>query len=52
MSNRQTTRKVKKASIYRAVASSSAIETGETIETIERKLKSKKGKYALFALAD
>ncbi|WP_169579669.1 hypothetical protein [Saccharospirillum impatiens] len=52
MSNRQTTKKVKKASIYRSVASSSAIETGEAVDAIERKLKAKNGKYAHLLLAD
>ena len=52
MTNRQTTKKVTKASIYRSVASSCAIESGEPIASIERKLKSKKGKFAHLTLAD
>lgn len=52
MTNRKTTKKVTKSSIYRSVASSSAIESGEPVASIERKLKSKNGKYAQLALAN
>lgn len=46
-------KKVTKAMIYRSVASSTAIETGASVETIERKLKAaKKQKHFALALAN
>ncbi len=51
MSLRTATKKVSKACIYRAVASSSAIETGQSVATIERKLKNKNSKFQSLSLA-
>jgi hypothetical protein len=45
MTDRKKTKKVSKARIYRAVASSSAIETNEPIEVIELKLKNRKSEF-------
>lgn len=42
---------VSRASILRAVASSSAIETGESTETIEKRLKSRSQRTGKFKLA-
>lgn len=44
-------RLVTKASIRRAVASSTAIETGENIQKLELKLRKKSGKYQYVTLA-
>ncbi|SHE32505.1 hypothetical protein [Vibrio gazogenes] len=44
-------RKVTQKMIYRSVASSTAIETGDSIKTIEQKLKSNKKKHAHLTLA-
>lgn len=44
MTKRQKT-KVSKTQLIRAVASSSAIETGESTQTIAAKLKSETGKF-------
>ena len=41
-----------KNQIYRAVASSTAIETGESIREIEKKLKNKNSKFKKLKLAD
>ncbi len=43
--------KVTQKMIYRAVASSTAIETGQSIKTIEEKLKANKQKYNSLILA-
>lgn len=45
MSDKRTPKKVSKDRLYRAVASSSAIETFETVEAIEQKLKHPKPKF-------
>lgn len=42
---RKQGKKVTKAQLYRSVASSTAIETGQTVKDIEKTLKSKKSKY-------
>jgi len=47
----KTTRKVNKARILKAVASSSAIETGESIKQIEDRLTAKKSKFQHLQLA-
>ena len=49
MSARKLVKKFDKARIIRSVASSSAIETGQTIDSIEMKLKSVKKKAWSFA---
>lgn len=50
--NMNTTRKlVTKKMIYRSVASSSALETGESIKKIENKLKNQQAKYSKYTLA-
>jgi len=41
-----------KKAILRAVASSTAIETGQRIEQLERKLRKKSSKFRDIALAD
>jgi len=51
MAIRKTTLKVKKAQLYRSVASSTAIETGQSVKVIERKLKSQNNKFSELALA-
>lgn len=38
--------------VLRAVASSTAIETGQSVAEIEAKLRSKKGKFRALTLAD
>lgn len=48
---REATKQVSKARILRAVASSSAIETGISTLAIEKKLKSKSGKFSHLTLA-
>ncbi len=52
MTVRKTVKKVNKARIYRAVASSSAIETGQSVRAIEFSLKSSTRKFRDLALAD
>ncbi|WP_195744285.1 hypothetical protein [Vibrio parahaemolyticus] len=44
-------KKVTKAMILRSVASSTAIETGKSVKSIESKLKSDKRKYDSLSLA-
>lgn len=44
-------KRVTQAMIFRSVASSTAIETGESVKTIERKLKADKRKYDSLSLA-
>ena len=44
-------KKITIAKIFRSVASSTAIETGESVKSIERKLKSAKRKYDFLSLA-
>lgn len=44
-------KKVTKAMILRSVASSTAIETGKPVKSIERKLKSDQRKYDSLSLA-
>jgi hypothetical protein len=45
-------KKVTQKMIYRAVASSTAIETGQSVQDIEQRLKINKRKYSHLALAD
>jgi len=45
MTDRKKTKKISKARIYRAVASSTAIETDEPVEVIELKLKNRKVEF-------
>ncbi|WP_197491401.1 hypothetical protein [Methylomonas methanica] len=52
MAARKPTKKVKKARIFRAVASSSAIETGQSVQAIEQALKSNNHKFRDLELAD
>ncbi|MCQ8105304.1 hypothetical protein NP590_14410 [Methylomonas sp. SURF-2] len=52
MTGRKVVKKVNKDRIYRAVASSSAIETGESVKVVEQKLKSSENKFRYLALAD
>lgn len=49
--NRSGPKAPSKKAILRAVASSTAIETGQHIQLIERKLRSKTGKFRDLALA-
>lgn len=50
---RTVTRKIpSKQAIRRAVASSTAIETGQSVKTIERKLRVRSGKYRNVSLAE
>lgn len=42
----------KKQAIRRAVASSTAIETGQSVKVIERKLRTRSGKYRHVSLAE
>lgn len=51
MSLRVPTKKINKERIYRAVASSSAIETSQSVASIERKLKNKNSKFQNLSLA-
>lgn len=44
--------KVSKKAIHRSVASSTAIETGKSIEELERILREKKSKFRHIPLAD
>lgn len=48
---RKNRRDVTHASIRRSVASSTAIETGESIQALETKLKRKRKKYSHITLA-
>ncbi|ARU54656.1 hypothetical protein OLMES_0553 [Oleiphilus messinensis] len=53
MTPRQIPKKIDKARILRAVASSSAIETGEAVAAIEKKLKrAKESKFGQLTLAE
>ena len=52
MTTRKLVKKFNKDRIIRSVASSSAIETGQPISTIELKLKSVKNKLSQLALAN
>lgn len=53
MTTKTTAQKIRisKSRIYRAVASSCAIETGETVASIERKLTDKNNRFSHLALA-
>jgi len=51
MLKRKTTKKVAKDKIYRSVASSSAIETGESITVIEERIKAGNSKFKNLKLA-
>jgi len=51
MTNRKNTNNITTKRLYRAVASSSAIETGLSVSEIETKLKDKQSKYSRLALA-
>lgn len=44
-------KKITKKMLYRSVASSTAIETGESVKSIERKLKENRAKYRDLSLA-
>lgn len=44
-------KKITKSMILRSVASSTAIETGATVKTIEKRLKANKLKYESLSLA-
>jgi len=48
----KSTKKISQSSIFRSVASSTAIETGQTVQTIEAILKAKKNKFQHLQLAD
>ncbi|GGX41888.1 hypothetical protein [Saccharospirillum salsuginis] len=52
MTARHTPKKVSKDRIYRAVASSTAIETGGSIKAIEQRLKANLSKFKDLKLAD
>jgi hypothetical protein len=52
MTVRKTIRKVNKARILKAVASSSAIETGESIKQTESRLKANTSKFKYLELAN
>jgi hypothetical protein len=45
-------KKVTKKMIYRAVASSTAIETGASVAEVEKKLKSNRSRFIALALAN
>ncbi|XOV79844.1 MAG: hypothetical protein ACFHVJ_02540 [Aestuariibacter sp.] len=49
--NRRKPKKITRKTLFRSVASSTAIETGESVESIERKLKRNRNKYRELALA-
>ncbi len=51
MKNRNTFQETLRSRIVRAVASSTAIETGQAINKIEAKLKEKKSKFKNLLLA-
>ena len=51
MNHKKKSAKVSKSLIYKAVASSTAIETGMSVSTIERQLKYNTSKYSHLALA-
>lgn len=48
---RKPSKKVTKAQLYRSVASSTAIETGQSVKDIEKALKFQKAKYQHLKLA-
>lgn len=48
---RRNDKKLNSDTVIRAIASSTAIETGQSIEVIERKLKSKNSKFLHLSLA-
>ena len=48
---RKQGKKVTKEQLYRSVASSTAIETGQSVKAIEKALKSNKSKYQHLTLA-
>ncbi|KZN60868.1 hypothetical protein [Pseudoalteromonas luteoviolacea] len=52
MSAKESVKTVSKAMIYRAVASSTAIETGVATKEIEKKLKSSNRRFAHISLAN
>lgn len=51
MTTKTNTAKVSKSRIYRAVASSTAIETGKSTADIEAKLKASKSRFSHLTLA-
>lgn len=50
-STRRTRKKLTAENLIRAIASSTAIETGQSVEAIERKLKVKNSKFLHLSLA-
>lgn len=52
MSTTQKSRKPTRAEIRRAVASSTAIETGQSVAELEKKMKARSGHNKRFSLAD
>ena len=52
MQHKPRTKTPSKKAIIRAVASSTAIETGQSVAQLERTLRSKKSKLGKIALAD
>ncbi|WP_213940922.1 hypothetical protein [Pseudomonas sp. dw_612] len=48
---RRNSKKMNSETLIRAIASSTAIETGQSVEVIERKLKNKTNKFAHLNLA-
>jgi hypothetical protein len=50
-SARRTRKELTTETLIRAVASSTAIETGQSVETIERKLKLRSSKFLHLSLA-
>jgi len=52
MKTKTTATKVSRSRILRAVASSTAIETGQSIQKLETLLKSKKSKFERLTLAN
>lgn len=48
---RRTGKKLNSETVIRAIASSTAIETGQSVEVIERKLKNKSSKFLHLNLA-
>ncbi|MCU0119841.1 hypothetical protein N8H74_16380 [Pseudomonas sp. B2M1-30] len=51
MTTARRTRKLTNETLIRAIASSTAIETGQSVEAIERKLKDKTSKFSHLSLA-
>ena len=51
ISARRTKKKLTADTLIRAIASSTAIETGQSVETIERKLKVRSSKFLNLSLA-